>query len=173
LRSRPPTEDLAGDGSCAARLRFSASIRLMSFDRVGAAEMPCLLSYPCFARNIDTGVPSLPTRVVSKCSTQLALAERAALVGSLAYDPDTDRMQISEGYAAIHGFPNGTTEIARAEWQADVHPEDRKRFEELRSRAFRERLDEYCPTRGRSSMDRRPPGDRQDRILRVLPALLG
>jgi hypothetical protein len=79
----------------------------MSFDRVGAAEMPCLLSYPCFARNIDTGVPSLPTRVVSKCSTQLALAERAALVGSLAYDPDTDRMQISEGYAAIHGFPNG------------------------------------------------------------------
>ena len=49
---------------------------------------------------------------------QLALAGKAALVGNFAYDVDTECMQISEGYAAIHGFPDGTTEIARSEWQA-------------------------------------------------------
>ena len=52
-------------------------------------------------------------------------------------------MQISEGYAAIHGFPDGTTEIMRSEWQTGVHPEDVPRLEELRSRAFRKRVDEY------------------------------
>jgi PAS domain S-box-containing protein len=74
---------------------------------------------------------------------QLALAERAALVGSVVYDPETDKMQISHGYAAIHGFPAGTTEITRSEWQASVHPEDRERLEELRSRAFSQRSSEY------------------------------
>jgi PAS domain S-box-containing protein len=74
---------------------------------------------------------------------QLALAERGALVGSFAYDPDTDRVQISEGYAAIHRLPNGTTEISRSEWQAVVHPHDRQRLEDLRIRAFRERWNEY------------------------------
>ena len=74
---------------------------------------------------------------------QLALAGKAGLVGSFAYDLDTERMQISEGYAAIHGFPDGTTEIARSEWRLGVHPEDRVRWEALRSRAYRERWDEY------------------------------
>ena len=82
-------------------------------------------------------------QALAERTLQLALAERAALVGSLAYDPNTDRMQVSEGYAAIHGFPMGTTAITRAEWQAGVHPEDRERLEELRNHAFRERLDEY------------------------------
>jgi PAS domain S-box-containing protein len=74
---------------------------------------------------------------------QLALAGKAARVGNFAYDHDTERMQISAGYAAIHGFPDGTTEIARSEWQLGVHPEDRVRWEALRSRAHRERWDEY------------------------------
>ena len=74
---------------------------------------------------------------------QLALAGKAALVGSFAYDLDTERMQISEGYAAIYGFPDGTTEIARNEWQLGLHPEDLIRLEEIRSRCFRERLNEY------------------------------
>ena len=74
---------------------------------------------------------------------QLALAGKAGRVGSFAYDIDTERMQISAGYAAIHGFPDGTTEIARSEWQLGVHPEDRVRWEALRSRAYRERWDEY------------------------------
>ena len=74
---------------------------------------------------------------------QLALAERAALVGSVTYDPETGKMEISDGYAAIHGFPVGTTEIARSEWELGVHPEDRVRLEELRSQAFRKRSNEY------------------------------
>ena len=82
-------------------------------------------------------------QALAERSLQLALAERASLVGSLAYDPDTDTMQISDGYAAIHGFPNGTTRILRSQWQASVHPEDRERLEELRSRAFRLQSNDY------------------------------
>ena len=74
---------------------------------------------------------------------QLALAEQAALVGSFAYDVDTERMQVSAGYAAIHGFPDGTTEVARKEWIAGVHHEDVARLEKLRRLVFRERSDEY------------------------------
>jgi two-component sensor histidine kinase len=74
---------------------------------------------------------------------QLAVAGRAALVGSFAYDVDTERLQITPGYAAIHGFPDGTTEIARCEWQAGMHPEDRVRWEALRSGAYREQWQEY------------------------------
>lgn len=76
-------------------------------------------------------------------TTQLALAEKSALVGSFAYDVDTEKLQISDGYAAIHGFPNETREITRSEWLAGVHPEDRMRLDELRSRAFRTRTPEY------------------------------
>ena len=52
-------------------------------------------------------------------------------------------MQISDGYAAIHGFPEGTTEIARSECLAGVHPDDIGRVEQFRSEAFRDRRREY------------------------------
>ena len=52
-------------------------------------------------------------------------------------------MQVSEGYAAIHGFPEGTTEITRSEWKRRVHPEDLARIEAVDSQAFRERRGEY------------------------------
>src|SRR6185369_11447031 len=55
----------------------------------------------------------------------------------------TEKMQISAGYATLHGFPDGTTEIMRHHWQRGVHPEDLLRWEELRSRAYRERREEY------------------------------
>jgi len=74
---------------------------------------------------------------------QLALAESAALVGSIAYDVESGRMQISAGYAAIHGFPKGTSEIMRGQWEARVYQEDRARLEELRDRVFRSRSTEY------------------------------
>jgi PAS domain S-box-containing protein len=74
---------------------------------------------------------------------QLALAGRAALVGSFAYDVDTDTTQISAGYTAIHGFPDDTTEIPRSRWRDQVHPEDIARWEALRSRAVSERVEEY------------------------------
>jgi PAS domain S-box-containing protein len=81
--------------------------------------------------------------VLAERTLQLALAEKGALVASFAYDPNTDRVQISEGYAAIYGLPHGTIEISRSDWQAVVHPHDRDRLEELRVRAFRERWNEY------------------------------
>ena len=74
---------------------------------------------------------------------QLALAGKAARVGSYAYDVATEIMQISEGYAAIHGFPEGTREIMRSECLASVHPEDAPRLEQCRSEALNMRRREY------------------------------
>jgi PAS domain S-box-containing protein len=80
---------------------------------------------------------------LSERTMQLELAGKAALVGSFAFDVDAQKMQISEGYAAIHGFREGTTEIARSQWQAGVHPDDRREVEAARRRAFRQRRNEY------------------------------
>jgi PAS domain S-box-containing protein len=74
---------------------------------------------------------------------QLALAGKAGLVGSYAYDTDTEIMKISEGYAAIHGFSEGTAEIGRSECLAGVHRDDIRRVEQFRGEAFRERRREY------------------------------
>src|SRR6185295_10851651 len=74
---------------------------------------------------------------------QLALAGRAALVGSWAYDTATEIMRISEGYAAIHGLPEGTVEVARSLCLATVHSGDIGRLVQSRSDAFRERRREY------------------------------
>ena len=76
-------------------------------------------------------------------SLQLALAGKAALVGSYAYDVDTDMMQVDEGYAALHGLPEGTAGTTRSEWRARTHPDDLARVEGMRQQAFRERLGEY------------------------------
>jgi len=65
------------------------------------------------------------------------------LVATFAYDVKTERMQISDGYAAIYGFPEGTTEIARSQWRALVLPEDLERLETFRSQAFANRQREY------------------------------
>ena len=35
-----------------------------------------------------------------------------------------ERMQVSPGYVAIHGLPEGTEEISRDYWRAGVHPDD-------------------------------------------------
>ena len=75
-------------------------------------------------------------------NAQMALAGRAALVGSYAYDVNKGTMQVSEGYAAIHGLPEGTTETTLSEWRARVHPEDVGRVEGLRAQAFADRREE-------------------------------
>src|SRR5215813_10212751 len=76
-------------------------------------------------------------------NAQIALAGAAALVGSYGYDVHNGKMQVSEGYAAIHGLPEGTTETTRREWQDRVHPDDVGRLEGLRCHAFQERGHEY------------------------------
>jgi PAS domain S-box-containing protein len=82
-------------------------------------------------------------QALSERMMQLELAGRAALVGSFGYDVDTEKIQISEGYAAIHGFPEGTTEIARRQWQAGMHPDDADEIEAVRRRTFHQRGREY------------------------------
>jgi PAS domain S-box-containing protein len=69
-------------------------------------------------------------------NAQLALAGEAALVGSYAYESDLERMTVSEGYAAMHGLPEGTTETTRSEWCTRVHPDDLERLEGFRARTF-------------------------------------
>ena len=75
-------------------------------------------------------------------NAQLALAGRAVLVGSFTYDVNKGTLQVSEGYAAIHGLPEGTTETSYSDWRARVHPEDLGRVEERRDRAFADRRKE-------------------------------
>ncbi len=91
----------------------------------------------------DTTERKRTEQALAERNLQLAMAAKSARVGSFAYDVDTERMRISPGYTAIHGFPDGTTEIARSQWQLGVHPEDLMRWEELRRRAFREQWPEY------------------------------
>jgi hypothetical protein len=75
-------------------------------------------------------------RTLSDRNTQLALAGRVALVGSYAYDVNADEMQVSEGYAAIHGLPEGTAETTRSAWRTRAHPEDVGQVERLRSEPY-------------------------------------
>jgi PAS domain S-box-containing protein len=47
-------------------------------------------------------------RALAERNAQLALAARAALVGSYAYDVNNRMMQVSEGFTTIYGLPEGT-----------------------------------------------------------------
>src|SRR5262249_17018425 len=78
-------------------------------------------------------------QTLAERNAQLALAGPAALVGSYAYDVTAGKLQISEGYAAIHGLPGGTSETTISEWLARVHPEDRARAKSFRDQMFAER----------------------------------
>jgi PAS domain-containing protein len=74
--------------------------------------------------NVDITERKEAEIALAERNTQLALAGKAGLVATFAYDVKTERVQISEGYAAIYGFPEGTTEIARSQWRALVLPDD-------------------------------------------------
>jgi PAS domain S-box-containing protein len=93
--------------------------------------------------NIDVTERKRAEQALVERNILLALAGRAARVGTFAYDADKEILQISEDYAAIHGLPEGTTKIARSEWLAGVHPQDVERVELPRSEAFREQRNEY------------------------------
>ena len=82
-------------------------------------------------------------RALSERNVQLALAGKTGLVGSFAYNTDTEMMQISEGYAAIHGYPERTAEIARSEYLATVHSDDIAKVKLRRSEAFHQQRREY------------------------------
>ena len=83
-------------------------------------------------------------RALAERNLQMLLAGRSARVGSYTYDVGSDLMQVSEGYVAVHGLPDGTNETTRSEWRARTLPEDLTRVEAVREQAFRERLGEYA-----------------------------
>jgi PAS domain S-box-containing protein len=93
--------------------------------------------------NIDITDRKRAEDALAERNAQLSLAGKAALVGTYVYDFDRDRIRISAGYAAIHGLPEGTTEIPRSEWQAGMHPADLGRIEKLRNQTYLERQREY------------------------------
>src|SRR5262249_50133463 len=70
---------------------------------------------------IDFTERKLAEEMLAERNLQLEVAGRVGLVGSYAYDAQTERLQISPGYAAIYGFASGTTEIGYGEWLAYVH----------------------------------------------------
>jgi PAS domain S-box-containing protein len=76
-------------------------------------------------------------------NVQLALAAKAALVGSYAYDVKTRTLEFSEGYAAIYDLPEGTREMTGSQRRALVHPEDLERLDTVRSQAFEQRRGEF------------------------------
>jgi PAS domain S-box-containing protein len=81
--------------------------------------------------------------VLAERNAHLMLAENAARVGYFAYDLDTGLVTVSEGYAAIHGLPEGTTQITIDQWRARLHPDDLVRLYELRNRIYRNRCRGY------------------------------
>ena len=91
--------------------------------------------------NLDITERKLAEQTLAERNAQLSLAGKEGLVGTFAYNTDTENMQISEGYAAIHGFPEGTAEIARS--KCLVHPEDVGRVAQFRSDAFNKGSREY------------------------------
>jgi len=85
----------------------------------------------------------LAEQALAERNLLLALAGKSARVGSFTLDAASDVMQVSDGYVAVHGLPEGTKETTRTEWKARVHPEDLLRVEKIREQAFREQRSEY------------------------------
>ena len=85
-------------------------------------------------------------------NAQLDLAGKIARIGRYTYDPATKKSQLSPGFAAIYGLPDGTLEISREDWRARVHPDDLPSLDAAVRRAFtrgeREFVLEYRIFRG-------------------------
>src|SRR5262249_7147176 len=129
---------------------FVIEFRVFRYGQVRWIESRVLISYNEAGKpvrrigaKIDVTERKQAEQALAERDIQLTLAAKAGLVGTFAYDADTEIMQISAGYAAIHGFPEGTTKIARSQCLAGVHSDDRGRVEESRSEAFRTRRREY------------------------------
>ena len=155
-RARVHPDDLPSLDAVARRAftngerEFVLEFRIFRHGQVRWIESRVLISYNEAGKpvrrigaKIDVTERKQAEQALAERNIQLALAAKAGRVGTYAYDTDTEIMQISDGYAAIHGFPEGTTEIARSECLAGVHPDDIGRVEQFRSEAFRDRRREY------------------------------
>src|SRR5262245_1666139 len=92
---------------------------------------------------IDFTDRKLATDMLAERNLQLELAGKVGRVGSYAYDVSAEKLQVSEGYVAVHGLPEGTTEATLSEWRARVHPEDLGRLESVHDQAVADKRSEY------------------------------
>jgi len=76
-------------------IRWIDSRNFISYDQDGSARV--------VGANIDVTQHKKTELILDERTVQLALAAKAARVGSYAYDVDSDAMSVSEGYAALHG----------------------------------------------------------------------
>jgi len=155
-RARVQPDDLLSLDAVARRAftngerEFVLEFRIFRDGQVRWIESRVLISYNEAGKpvrrigaEIDVTERIQAQQALAERNIQLALAAKAGRVGSYSYDVDTEIMHISDGYAAIHGFPEGTTEVARSECLAGVHPDDIGRVERFRSEAFRDSRREY------------------------------
>src|SRR5262249_20791734 len=96
-----------------------------------------------FGNIVEITERKLAELTLAERNLQLAVAGKGGLIVRYAYDVDKETIQNSTRYAAIHGPPEATTEIARGEWLALMHPEDAERIQVLRMDAFREHQSGY------------------------------
>src|SRR6185295_10583497 len=92
---------------------------------------------------VDISERKQAEKTLAERNTQLALAGKVGLVGTFAYDLGSGKMQVSAGYATIHGLPEGTLETSRAEWRARVHSDDLPRLDLHLQQAIAERRSEH------------------------------
>ncbi len=92
---------------------------------------------------IDFTDRKLAGDMLSERNLQLELAGKVGRVGSYAYDVSAEKLQVSEGYVAVHGLLGGTTETTLSEWRARVHPEDLGRLESAHDQAVVDKRREY------------------------------
>jgi PAS domain S-box-containing protein len=96
----------------------------------------------------DITLSNREEQALAERNTQLALAGKVGGIGTFAFDIATGKMQVSVGYAAIHGLPEGTRESTRAEWRSRVHADDLPRLENnLRQDIAERHLDHFCEYR--------------------------
>src|SRR6185295_6492593 len=119
----------------------TAAIYRLEFRLNVAQDLRWVTAEGSIARDPD-GRP-MRVRGITHDITERKKAERAARVGSFAIDIATGRVQISPGYATIHGLAEGTVEFARVDWRTRVQVDDLARLDALRSQAFAERRCEH------------------------------
>jgi PAS domain S-box-containing protein len=147
----PRLDTIADHAFSNGETEFVLEFRIFRHGEMRWIESRVLVSYNELGRpvrrigaNIDVTGRKRAEQALAERNIQLTLAAKSGLVGTYTYDADTEIMQISDGYGVIHGFPEGTTEIARSECLAGVHPDDIGRVEQVRSEAFRKSRREYC-----------------------------
>ena len=97
---------------------------------------------------VDISARKQAEQALAERNAQLALAGKIALVGSFTYDIASGTIQVSPGYAAIHGLPEGTVETRRADWRTRVHPDDLPRLDvRLEQTIADRRREHYCEYR--------------------------